>query len=127
VRADLLAVLLLLLLPAAACDQNLTKVREEARMLTGGDPDKGPSAIGRYGCGACHTIPGVRGATGTVGPPLAGIAARGYLAGRLSNSPSNMKDWIQHPQAIAPGTAMPEMRVTDEDATHITAFLYTLR
>jgi cytochrome c len=120
-------VLLIVLVAGAACDRNVTKIREEARLLTGGDPDKGVSAIGRYGCGACHTIPGVRGATGTVGPPLTGIAARGYLAGRLSNSPSNMKAWIQHPQAIARGTAMPEMGITDEDATHITAFLYTLR
>lgn len=28
------------------------------------------------GCGACHTIPGVEGAAGTVGPSLAGIGAR---------------------------------------------------
>lgn len=115
------------MLVVTACDQNVTKVREEAHTLTGGDPQQGVAAIGRYGCGACHTIPGVRGATGTVGPPLAGIAARTYLAGRLSNSPSNMKHWIQHPQKVSPGTAMPEMHVTDEDATHITAFLYTLR
>lgn len=121
------AALGLLLAGSIACNQNVTKVREEARLLTGGDPDSGVSAIGRYGCGACHTIPGVRGATGTVGPPLAGIAARSYLAGQLSNSPSNMKQWIQHPQTVEPGTAMPDMRVSDEDATHITAFLYTLR
>ena len=119
--------LILLLAASLACDHNATKVREEARLLTGGDPEKGVSAIGRYGCGACHTIPRVRGATGTVGPPLSGVAVRGYVAGRLANSPSNMKQWIQHPQAFAPGSAMPEMRVTDEDAAHITAFLYTLR
>lgn len=102
-------------------------VREQAIALTGGDPDKGISAIGRYGCGACHEIPGIRSARGTVGPPLTGIAARSYLAGQLPNSPSNMMRWIQQPQHVERGTAMPDMGVTDTDARDITAFLYTLR
>lgn len=102
-------------------------VREEAVTLTGGDPDKGMAAIGRYGCGACHDIPRIRSARGTVGPPLDGIAARTYLAGHLPNSPANMMRWIQHPQHVERGTAMPEMGVSEADARDITAFLYTLR
>jgi len=35
--------------------------------------------------------------------------------------------WIQHPQKLEPGTAMPEMNVTDGDARDIAAYLYTLR
>jgi cytochrome c1 len=38
-----------------------------------------------------------------------------------------MIQWIQHPQHIERGTAMPEMGVTADDARDITAFLYTLR
>lgn len=102
-------------------------VRDEAVALTGGDPVRGMTAIGRYGCGSCHDIPGVPAARGTVGPPLGRIAVRTYLAGRLSNTPANMRQWIQHPQQIERGTAMPEMGVTDADARDITAFLYTLR
>ena len=102
-------------------------VRDEAVMLTGGDPDKGIAAIGRYGCGSCHDIPGIRSASGTVGPPLGRIAVRTYLAGRLSNTPANMVQWIQHPQHVERGTAMPEMGVTEGDARDIAAFLYTLR
>jgi cytochrome c len=102
-------------------------VREEAITLTGGDPDKGRSAIGRYGCGSCHEIPGIGSARGTVGPPLGRVAARTYLAGRLANSPANMMQWIQHPQQVEPGTAMPEMGVSTGEARDITAFLYTLR
>jgi cytochrome c len=101
--------------------------REQAVALTGGDPDKGRAAIGQYGCGSCHDIPGIRSARGTVGPPLGRIAVRTYLAGRLSNSPANMMRWIRHPQLVEPGTAMPEMGVTDGDARDIAAFLYTLR
>jgi cytochrome c2 len=99
----------------------------EAAQLTGGDPDRGVATIGRYGCAACHTIPGIRGATALVGPPLDRIASRAYLAGRIENTPANMVRWIQHPQKVEPGTVMPEMGVTEADARDIAAYLYTLR
>jgi cytochrome c len=119
-------VLVALILCVSSCSGH-DAAHEEAVRLTGGDPGKGMSAIGRYGCGSCHDIPGIRSARGTVGPPLGGIAVRSYLAGRLSNSPANMMQWIQHPQHVERGTAMPEMGVTEGDARDITAFLYTLR
>jgi cytochrome c len=118
--------MLAVVLCVASCESR-NAAREQAVMLTGGDPDKGVSAIGRYGCGSCHEIPGIRAARGTVGPPLGRIAVRGYLAGRLSNTPANMMQWIQHPQHVERGTAMPELGVTEADARDITAFLYTLR
>ena len=120
------ALLVVLGMCLTACQRGET-LRREAALLTGGDPALGPAAIGRYGCGSCHDIPGVRAAQGKVGPPLGGIASRAYLAGRLPNSPDNMVRWIQHPQRVEQGTVMPEMGVTDSDARDITAFLYTLR
>lgn len=117
-------VLILLLVASGACARRNTSA---ARELTGGDPDRGIAAIGRYGCGSCHEIPGVRRATGTVGPPLTRIAMRSYLGGRVSNTPADMIRWIQHPQQIERGTAMPDMNVTDTDARDIAAYLYTLR
>jgi cytochrome c2 len=115
---------LALALAACAADES---ARTDAALLTGGDPARGPAAIGRYGCGSCHAIPHVNGANGLIGPPLGGIASRAYLAGRLTNSPDNMVRWIQHPQHVEKGNVMPEMGVTDTDARDITAFLYTLR
>jgi cytochrome c len=95
--------------------------------MTGGDVTRGRAALAKYGCGTCHTIPGVNGANGLVGPPLTGIASRAYLAGRLPNSPGNMQRWIQHPQEVDPGQVMPEMGVGASDARDIVAYLYTLR
>jgi len=117
--------LALLSLAAAAC--NRPNTRHDAMQLTGGDPDRGVNAIGRYGCGSCHTIPGIRGATALVGPPLTRVASRSYLAGEIQNTPANMVRWIQHPQKIEKGTVMPEMGVTETDARDIAAYLYTLR
>ena len=124
-RTPILLIVLASLPLFAAC--NRPNTRQHAMMLTGGDPDRGVSAIGRYGCGSCHTIPGIRGATALVGPPLTRIASRSYLAGEIQNTPTNMVRWIQHPQRIEKGTVMPEMGVTETDARDIAAYLYTLR
>ena len=99
----------------------------EAAAMTGGDPARGPAIMRKYGCQSCHTIPGVIGADGLVGPPLAGIASRSYIAGVLPNAPEYMLRWIRDPKAVDPLTAMPNTGVTPSDARHIAAYLYTLR
>jgi cytochrome c1 len=81
----------------------------------------------RYGCTSCHTIPGVAGANGVVGPPLARFARRSYIAGHLSNDATTLVRWIRHPHALDGRTAMPEMGVSDGDARDMAAYLYTLR
>lgn len=91
-----------------------------------GNPLDAPRAVVSYGCGACHTIPGIAGAHGMVGPDLKDIATRSLLAGRVPNTPDNLIMWIQHPQMVKPGTDMPEMGVTDVDARNIAAYLYSL-
>ena len=121
-RSQLLMLALLLALPWGC-----RGVDETARRLTGGEPARGEVAIRKYGCQTCHTIPGVSGADGLVGPPLDRIGSRTYLAGRLPNTPENMMRWIRDPQGIAPGTGMPEMGVTEQDGRDIAAYLYTLR
>jgi cytochrome c oxidase assembly factor CtaG/cytochrome c2 len=98
-----------------------------AAEMTGGSVHRGQERLRSYGCMSCHSIPGVPGATALVGPPLAGIASRSYIAGVLSNTPQHMIEWIRNPPAIDPKTAMPNMKVTESDARDIAAYLYTLR
>jgi cytochrome c len=112
----------------AGCDSGgPSEVERKAAAMTGGEPSRGKDVIRRYGCSTCHTIPGVEGARGQVGPSLEGIASRAYLAGKLPNTPSNLIKWIREPQEVQPGTAMPELGVTDQDGKDIAAYLYTLR
>jgi putative membrane protein len=89
-----------------------------------GDPARGRRAIAAYGCGACHVVPGVPGARGRVGPSLAGLADRPYVAGRLVNVTPSLVDWVRHPRRIDPQTIMPDLGVTETDARDIAAFLY---
>lgn len=122
-RAAALPLVLAGLWGSAGC----TNPEEEAARLTGGDPAKGAALIRQYGCNACHTIPGIEGARGSIGPPLNGIAARTYLGGQLPNTPDNMMRWIRDPQSIERGTAMPNVGATEEETRHMAAYLYTLR
>jgi mono/diheme cytochrome c family protein len=92
-----------------------------------GDAERGRIALHQYACNMCHDIPRLGGAPAHVGPSLVGIATRPYIAGVLSNTPANMRTWIQHPQSITPDTAMPDLGVTDAHARDMAAYLYTLR
>jgi cytochrome c len=92
-----------------------------------GDPQRGAELVNSYGCGGCHDIPGIANADGNVGPPLQRIGTRTYIAGFLQNSPDNMAFWIQEPQRVLPGNAMPRMNIPQKDARDIAAFMYTLK
>jgi len=92
-----------------------------------GSPSRGAKLISSYGCASCHTVPGVPGADALVGPPLTKFARRSYIAGMLPNTEANLHRWLENPQAIVPGNAMPDLHVTARDAADITAYLYTLR
>lgn len=91
-----------------------------------GDAAAGQKALHQYLCVTCHAIPGVAGAWNHVGPSLAGIADRPYIAGVLTNTPANMQRWLQDPGAIKPGSAMPTLGIPEQDARDIATFLGTL-
>jgi cytochrome c1 len=68
----------------------------------------------------------VSGANGLVGPPLDHFARRTYIAGEVINSADFLVRWIEVPQAIEPGTAMPNLGITEGQARSMAAYLYTL-
>ncbi|MFS0753530.1 cytochrome c [Noviherbaspirillum sp. 1P10PC] len=120
VRAVGTALCLLLL---AACGRD----EEKAPRVAGGDAVRGMALMAQYQCGACHAIPGVQAAGGEGGPSLENFGRRSYIAGRLPNMPDRLVAWIVDPPALVPGTRMPVMGVSENDARHIAAALYTLR
>jgi len=103
-------------------DQHKLRLKVEA--MTGGSVARGEQAFASYGCGGCHALSGAVQAQGKVGPPLTGVSQRGIIGGRLENRPDNMRRWIQDPQGVSPGTAMPNLNVTPADARDLTAYLY---
>jgi len=66
-------------------------------------------------CAACHAVGG-RG--GNVGPALDGLANR--------MDPETLDRWLANPQAVRPGTAMPNLGLSDEVRAELVAWLSTL-
>lgn len=66
-------------------------------------------------CVACHAVGG-RG--GNVGPALDGLASR--------MDPVTLDRWLADPQAVKPGTAMPNLGLSDEVRSELVAWLSTL-
>ena len=96
------------------------------RWVTAGNRERGRTALRQYACATCHDIPGVVGAAAPVGPPLAAVSRRGAIAGLLANDLPSMVRWIRDPQRVHPGSAMPNLGVTERDATDMAAYLYSL-
>lgn len=97
---------------------------EPRRYLNEGREEGGHLALQRHGCGACHIIPGIPGATGRVGPSLEDFARQVVLAGQLPNTPENLVAWILDPQAFNPKTLMPDLGVSQSEAEDMAAYLY---
>lgn len=49
------------------------------------------------------------------------------IAGELPNTPDNLVRWIKDPKLVEPGTAMPDLGLSDEQARDVAAYLYTLQ
>lgn len=84
---------------------------------------RGRIALQQYNCAGCHEIPGITAAEAHVGPPLEGLAAQVFIAGLLPMNAHNLKQWIMLPQTLKPGTAMPNMGVSDSHAEWMVEYL----
>lgn len=95
--------------------------------VDGGSPHRGKLLLAQFQCGSCHRIPEVESARGLAGPSLERFALRSYIAGRWPNREQELISWIRAPQTMSPGSLMPDMGVSADDARHMAAYLYTLK
>ncbi|HEY8289895.1 MAG TPA: cytochrome c oxidase subunit II [Acetobacteraceae bacterium] len=78
-------------------------------------------------CAACHTIRGTP-AGGHVGPDLTHLMSRQTLAaGVLPNTTGNLAAWIMRPQAIKPGSRMPDQMLSARQLAAVVTYLQTLQ
>ena len=91
------------------------------------DVARGRELLARYHCGACHEIPGVAASRGRVAPSLDAFGRRSYIAGRIASDAATLARWIVEPAALVPGTLMPSMGASPDDARAMAAYLLTLR
>jgi cytochrome c1 len=114
---------------AGGTPNQLGDVSAAAALEPGSPAADGAALIAGLPCVGCHTIPGIPGANGNVGPNLGGVASRPKIAGGAVNNsgPDDLKAWILNPPGLKPGTAMPNLGLTDDQATKIVAYLETLK
>ena len=85
--------------------------------------ERGRALAASVGCRGCHMLEEGQtatlvGSTKTYAPLLARIAEK--------TSPRWLYYWIKNPRDYSPHTAMPSLRLTDEEATAIVSYLMTL-
>jgi cytochrome c len=107
----------------SACSGQVNNL-PELRAFTPENVEAGRHLIAGYGCGSCHSIPGIPGADALAAPPLDHFYDRRYIAGVLPNTQDNLIRWISSPQQIKPANGMPDLGVTDDEARDIAAYLY---
>lgn len=82
----------------------------------GGDPHRGAPAKFGAVCVACHSLGGKG---GNVGPALDHVATR-YTADKLDT-------WLADPNAVKPGTAMPNLQLATNERRELVDWLMTLQ
>ncbi len=94
-----------------------------------GDRGSGADAIEANGCTSCHVIPGIAtpsGGESYVGPPLDAWSRRSFIAGSVQNNTANLRRFLLDPDDVRPGSAMPDLGLTEEEVRDITAYLFGL-
>lgn len=80
-------------------------------------------------CVNCHSVSGSGMAVnGRFGPDLTHLMSRDTIAaGAAPNTPENLRQWIERPDAIKPGSLMPAMGLARHEIDEVVAYLETLR
>jgi len=93
---------------------------------TGGNIERGGELARTNGCIMCHSVDGMGGVENGYGPSLDGFAGNRLIAGGVDNTPDALIRFLMDPQAVVPGTGMPSVGLTEQEARDIAAWLYSL-
>jgi cytochrome c oxidase subunit 2 len=111
--------------PRAEFDRWIQEQQQQA--VTNQAVSEGRHVFESTACVNCHTVSGTR-ANGRFGPDLTHLMSRDTIAsGVADNTPENLRQWIQNPDAIKPGARMPAMGLGARQLEAVVAYLATLR
>jgi len=92
-----------------------------------GDAARGAIRFRQLTCANCHNIKGTN-PQNQFAPDLTHVASRKMLAGgRVENTPDKLRDWLREPNIVKPGCEMPNLHLSDQDLTTLTAYLESLK
>ncbi|MBC76941.1 MAG: cytochrome c class I [Halobacteriovoraceae bacterium] len=87
--------------------------------------ERGKRLTFSYGCAVCHEISGINDYPGNIGPSLVNWGKQKYIAGAVPNRMPELILWLKNPQAIQKNSAMPNLNMTEEEASDIATYLYS--
>jgi len=91
------------------------------------DAVAGRTRFSQLTCANCHAVRGVN-QQEPYAPDLTHVASRRMLAGeRLENTSANLREWLHEPNLIKPNCLMPNLNLSDQDLSALTAYLESLR
>ena len=97
-----------IVLPRAEFDAWLASLAQPAREPQTPVMRQGRDLFLAAGCGVCHTVRGLEGAAGRLGPDLTQVGLRRTIgAGALPGGVGNLAAWTASAQHLKPGNAMP--------------------
>lgn len=100
-----------------------SKPYEPTEKYRGGNAEKGKELISSIGCMGCHGVDGLEENSKKVkayaGPYLSGLGSK--------VSPDWIMSWIKKPWHYQEDSIMPSLRLSDEEANDITAYLSSLK
>jgi cytochrome c oxidase subunit 2 len=87
---------------------------------------EGKAIYARSACVGCHTLRGV--SAGTLGPDLTHFGGRALFgAGLWRTDVDNVVAWLKDPPRLKPGSKMPNLHLTDAEATALAVYLTSLK
>ncbi len=113
--------------PAAEFDRWTREQSRTAASAVGGGATDGAQLFTQMTCANCHAIAGT-GHDARIGPDLTHVASRATLAaGLLDNSPENLARWLAQPDALKPGSHMPNLHLSRDQVASLVAYMELLR
>jgi cytochrome c oxidase subunit II len=104
--------------------QGATVQQPQAPATQGPEYAAGEKLFTAKGCIGCHSLQAVNAPKGMVGPNLANVGARSYIAaGTLKNTDENLAHWIRDPQGTKKGVLMPNLGINETEAKALVAYL----
>jgi cytochrome c oxidase subunit 2 len=112
--------------PNAFAEWQRQQLKNPSSLLVG-KAAHGKELFQQLTCSSCHTIRGTP-SDARLAPDLTHLASRRTLgAGVLENTPSNLTSWLANPQAIKPGSYMPNLHLSRVQVNALVAYLETLQ
>ena len=125
-HADMLITLVVHSAPEYA--QWITEAKVRAERFTSEETKRGRELFRQLACAGCHTVQGLTGGKFPGAPELTHVASKPSIVGGLLTpvNEENLRRWISNPPAVKPGTAMPNLGLSEQQVNDLVQFLLVL-